>query len=201
MQFAHEHHQRTYENVREYLKELFEETFEDEEGHFYVRYGSTVIEISAEPYGPEEASVAIVSYCVQGADIDDELLRNLLRLNHTLPFGSFSVVDEDIFFSHTLFGRTLERSNLLGAVAAVAEIADEYDDYVLATKYSFHGGVSIDTPSDWTIEPRAIYFGQGENASIILGTNFKYDFIESDGVALHLGGWLRSSKSTRRTWC
>lgn len=134
MPFAHRYHRQTYETVREYLQELFEETFEDEEGHFYVRYGSTVIEISAEPYGPEEASVAIVAYCVQGADIDDELLASLLQLNHTLPFGAFSVVGQDIFFSHSLFGRTLQRSNLLGAVAAVAEISDEYDDK-LSEKY------------------------------------------------------------------
>ncbi len=141
MQFEHRHHRRTYETVREYLKELFEETFEDAEGHFYVRYGSTVIEISAEPYGPEEASVAIVAYCVQGADIDDELLASLLQLNHTLPFGAFSVVGSDIFFSHSLFGRTLQRSNLLGAVAAVAEISDDYDDK-LSEKYG--GSTALD---------------------------------------------------------
>ena len=141
MQFAHRHHRRTYETVREYLQELFEETFEDEDGHFYVRYGSTVIEISAEPYGPEEASVAIVAYCVQGADIDDELLASLLQLNHTLPFGAFSVVGSDIFFSHSLFGRTLQRSNLLGAVAAVAEISDDYDDK-LSEKYG--GSTALD---------------------------------------------------------
>ena len=134
MQFDHSRHRQTYETVREYLKELFEETLEDESGHFYVRYGSTVIEISAEPYGPDEASVAIVAYCVQGAEIDDELLASLLQLNHTLPFGAFSVVGQDIYFSHSLFGRTLQRSNLLGAVAAVAEISDEYDDQ-LSEKY------------------------------------------------------------------
>lgn len=134
MQFAHQRHRETYALVQEYLKELFEDPLEDDEGHFYVQYGSTVIEISAEPYGPEEASVAIVSYCVQGAEVDDELMTDLLRLNHNLPFGAFSVVGGDIFFSHSLFGRTLQRSNLLGAVAAVAEIADEYDDK-LSVKY------------------------------------------------------------------
>ena len=141
MQFAQQRHRETYELVREYLKELFEETYEDDEGHFYVQYGSTVIEISAEPYGPDEATVAIVAYCVQGADIDDELLAKLLRMNHDLPFGAFSVVGDDIFFSHTLFGRTLQRSNLLGAVAAVAEISDEYDDKLAV---SYGGETALD---------------------------------------------------------
>lgn len=131
MQFAHDHHRQTYDNVAEYLQELFEDLLE-EDGHFYVQYGSTVLEISVEPYGPEDSTVAVMSYCVQGADIDDELKDGLLALNHDLPFGAFSIVGEDIFFSYTLFGRTLERSNLLGALAAVAEIADQYDDKIVA---------------------------------------------------------------------
>ena len=131
MEFAHQRHRDTYERVEEYLQELFEETYL-EDGHFYVTYGSTVLEISVESYGPEDASVAIIAYCVQGADIDDELLAGLLQLNHTLSFGAFSVVGSDIFFAHSLFGRTLERSNLLSAIAAVAETADQYDDKIVA---------------------------------------------------------------------
>lgn len=131
MQFAHDHHRETYERVAEYLQELFEDMLE-EEGHFYVQYGSTVLEISVEPYGPEDSSVAVMSYCVQGADFDDELRDGLLALNHDMPFGAFSIVGDDIFFSYSLFGRTLERSNLLGALAAVAEISDEYDDKIVA---------------------------------------------------------------------
>ena len=131
MHFAHDIHRTAYERTREYLHELFEDPVE-EEGHFYVRYGSTVLEIAVEPYGPEEASVVVMSYCVQGADIDDELKDGLLALNHDLLFGAFSIVEDDIFFSYTLFGRTLERSNLLGALAAVAEISDDYDDKIVA---------------------------------------------------------------------
>lgn len=129
MEFANQRHRETFERVEEYLQELFEETYL-EDGHFYVTYGSTVLEISVEPYGPEDASVAIIAYCVQGTEVDDELLSGLLELNHTLPFGAFSVVGSDIFFSHTLFGRTLERSNLLSAVSVVAETADRYDDLI-----------------------------------------------------------------------
>ncbi|MEM1201672.1 MAG: hypothetical protein AAGN66_00435 [Acidobacteriota bacterium] len=130
MQFEHEEHRSAYLRVEEYLSELFEDVLK-EDGHFYVRYGSTVIEISVEPYGPEEASVFIMSHCVQGVEIDDELAFRLLELNHALAFGAFSAVGQDIFYSHSLFGRTLERSNLLGAIAAVAEIADEWDDRIV----------------------------------------------------------------------
>jgi hypothetical protein len=133
MQFEHEIHAETFKKVEEYLGELFEEPFfEPEEGHFYVRYGTTVLEISVEPYGPEEAVVTIMSYCVQDVEAEEELMAGLLGLNHQLAFGAFSMVGNDIFFSHSLFGRNLEPRDLLRAITSVAEVADDYDDRIVA---------------------------------------------------------------------
>lgn len=133
MRFAHEDHEKTYREVEEYLPEFFDDPFHDEQnGHFYVRYGSTVLEISVDPYGPKEAVVKIMSHCVQGAQVDEGLLKGLLELNHSLAFGAFSVVDDDVYFSHSLFGRTLTARELLSAIAAVANVADEYDDRIAA---------------------------------------------------------------------
>ena len=134
MEFEHEAQAETVEQVKGYLRELFDEDvfYEEESGHFYVSYGSTVIEISIEPYGPEELAVTVMAYCVQGVEVDDNLLLGLLELNHTLPFGAFSMVGSDIFFSYSIFGRTLERRNLLNAIAAVANISDDYDDRIVA---------------------------------------------------------------------
>ena len=133
MQFENDSQASTYENVKVYLSELFEDDVysEDEDGHFYVRYGSTVMEISVEPYGPEEVVATVMAYCVQGVDVDEDLALGLLELNHTMPFGAFSLVGSDIFFSYAIFGRTLERSNLLNAIAAVATISDDYDDRIV----------------------------------------------------------------------
>ncbi|HXO18885.1 MAG TPA: YbjN domain-containing protein [Thermoanaerobaculia bacterium] len=133
MQFEHEIHEATFHKIEEYLGELFEEPYYDpEEGHFYVRYGTTVLEISIEAYGPEEAVVTIMSYCVQDVEVDEELLAGLLELNHQLAFGAFSMVGNDIFFSHTLFGRNLEPRDLLRAITSVATVADDYDDRIVA---------------------------------------------------------------------
>lgn len=135
MEFEHENHSEVFERVETYLGELFEEDLiyhDDENGHFYVRYGSTVLEVSVEPYGPEEVVVMIMAYCVQDVEVDDGLLRGLLDLNHSLPFGSFSLVGQDLFFQYSLFGRTLERKALLNAVAAVATVSDDYDDRIVA---------------------------------------------------------------------
>src|SRR3954464_8933586 len=126
-------HQETVNKLREYLGELFEEPYHDPENdHFYVRYGTTVLEISVEPHGTEEAVVVIMSYCVQDVELEEELLAGLLELNHQMPCGHFSVVGNDIFFAHSLFGRSLDPRDLLRAITAVASVADDYDDRIVA---------------------------------------------------------------------
>ena len=131
--FEHAVQEETFHKVKEYLGELFEEPYHDPENdHFYVRYGTTVLEISVEPYGPEEAIVTIMSYCVQDVEMEEDLLLGLLELNHQLLCGSFSVVGNDIFFAHSLFGSSLEPRDLLRAITSVATLADDYDDRIVA---------------------------------------------------------------------
>ena len=131
--FANPVHQETFEKLEESLGELFDEPYHDPENdHFYVRYGSTVLEISVEPYGTEESIVIIMSYCVQDVDLEEELMAGLLDLNHQMPCGHFSVVGNDIFFAHSLFGRSLDARDLLRAITAVANVADDYDDRIVA---------------------------------------------------------------------
>ena len=133
MESDHQTQLETHDRVAEYLEEFFESPFHDEDnGHFYVRYGSTVLEIAVEPYGPEEAVVLIMAYCVQGAELHENLLLGLLEVNHQLPFGAFSLVGQDIFFSHSLFARSLDPRTLLQAIDAVATISDEYDGRIVA---------------------------------------------------------------------
>jgi T3SS (YopN, CesT) and YbjN peptide-binding chaperone 1 len=133
MQFENDGHEEVFERVREYVDELIDEPYLDEEtGHFYGRFGSTVLEISVDPYGPEEIVVRVMAYCVQGVRVEETLLEGLLELNHTLPTGSFSLVGTDVFFSQSLFGRSLEPRNFLNAIAAVATVADDYDDRIVA---------------------------------------------------------------------
>jgi type III secretion system-like peptide-binding chaperone len=126
-------HQETFDKLKEYLGELFDDPYHDPENdHFYVRYGTTVLEISLEPYGPEETMIVIMSYCVQDVELEEELLVGLLELNHQMTCGHFSVVGNDIFFAHSLFGRSLDPRDLLRAITAVANVADDYDDRIVA---------------------------------------------------------------------
>jgi hypothetical protein len=131
--FEHAVQEETFAKVKEYLGELFEEPYHDPENdHFYVRYGTTVLEISVEPHGPEESVVHIMSYCVQDVELEEDLLLGLLELNHQMVCGAFSLVGNDIFFAHSLFGKSLEPRDLLRAITSVATVADDYDDRIVA---------------------------------------------------------------------
>jgi hypothetical protein len=137
---------QTHERIAEYLDELFEDPYHDPaNGHFYVRYGTTVLELSVDLYGPEEAMVSVMAYCVQGVRLEQDLLLGLLELNHHLPIGAFSLVGRDLFLSHSLFASALDRGTLLGAIAAVANVSDEYDDRIVA-KYG--GQTALDRIRD-----------------------------------------------------
>jgi hypothetical protein len=64
--------------------------------------------------------------------VEEGLLAGLLELNHRIPCGHFSVVGNDIFFAHSLFGSSLEPRDLLRAITSVATLADDYDDRIVA---------------------------------------------------------------------
>lgn len=146
MELTNAAHSETHSRIEEYLGELFEDPYLDPDtAHFYVRYGTTVLEIAVDPYGPDDTMVQVMAYCVQGVRLEPDLLLGLLELNHHLAFGAFSVVGRDIFLSHTLFGRGLERAALLSAIAAVANTSDEYDDRIVA-KYG--GQTALDRIRD-----------------------------------------------------
>ncbi len=146
MHFESDLHKEVHDQVGVFLSELFDAPHHDESnGHYYVVYGSTILEVSVEPYGPEDTLVEVTAYCVQGIDPDAELAFGLLGLNQQLPIGAFSIVGHDVFYSHTLLGRSLDRKNLLGTIAAVAEVSDEYDDRIV-DKYG--GQTALDRIQD-----------------------------------------------------
>jgi T3SS (YopN, CesT) and YbjN peptide-binding chaperone 1 len=125
----------TLERVGEYLGELFDDTslfLDPETLHYYAQYGSTILEVSVELYGPEETLVRVTAYCAQDVDVQPDLAVGLLELNHEVSIGAFELVGTDVFFSYSLFGRSLNRKNLLGAIAAVATTSDDYDDRIVA---------------------------------------------------------------------
>ena len=133
MEFEHDLHRETHEKLGQYLGDFFDQPFRDpDDGHFYVTYGSTVLEISVDPYGPEETIVRLVAYCVQGVEVSENLERGLLETNLDLPVGGFSLIGNDVFLCYSVFGKTMDSRSLLDAIAAVATTSDEYDDRIVA---------------------------------------------------------------------
>lgn len=127
--------EEVYRQVKTYLDELVEEHFDDS-AHcdFYLKFGTTVLEISVEAYEDDDAVIKILAFCVQGVEPTFELTKELLRLNSELPLGAFSLVEGDIFFSHSFLGRRLQPEQLIASLGSVASISDEYDEQ-LAARY------------------------------------------------------------------
>ena len=121
--------EEVYRQVKQYLDELVDEHFDDAEHcDFYLKYGSTVLEISIDPYEEDDAVIEVLAFCVQGVEPSFEMMTELLRLNSEVPLGAFSLVGHDIFYSHSFLGRRLRPEQLIASLDSVASISDLYDE-------------------------------------------------------------------------
>ena len=125
--------EEVYRQVKSYLDELVDEHFDDAEHcDFYLKYGSTVLEISISPYEDDDAVIEILAFCVQGVQPTFELAKELLKLNSEVPLGAFSMVGTDIFYSHSFLGRRLRGEQLIASLDSVASISDDYDEHLVS---------------------------------------------------------------------
>ncbi|MCU1349180.1 MAG: hypothetical protein JWO56_2210 [Acidobacteria bacterium] len=125
--------EEVYRQIKSYLDELVDEHFDDAEHcDFYLKYGSTVLEISILPFQEDDAIIEILAFCVQGVEPSFELMQELLRLNSEVPLGGFSMVGGDVFYSHAFLGRRLRPEQLIASLEIVADISDEYDEQLVA---------------------------------------------------------------------
>jgi len=153
-QFHTECQEEVYRQVKSYLDELVDEHFDDAEHcDFYLKYGSTVLEISIHPYQEDDAVIEILAFCVQGVDPSFEMMQELLRLNSEVALGAFSMLGKDIFFSHSFLGRRLRPEQLIASLDVVANISDEYDEQIVA---AFGGETAIERLRHETRQPHAV---------------------------------------------
>ena len=125
--------EEVYRQVKSYLDELVDEHFDDAEHcDFYLKYGSTVLEISIAPYQEDDAIIEVLAFCVQGVEPSFELMQELLRLNSEVPLGAFSLVTRNIFFSHSFLGRRLRPEQLIASLESVATLSDEWDEKLVS---------------------------------------------------------------------
>ena len=132
-QFHTQCQEEVYRQVKSYLDELVDEHFDDATHcDFYLKYGSTVLEISINAYEEDDAVIDILAFCVQGVEATFELTRELLELNSEVRLGAFSMVGQDIFYSHSFLGRRLRPEQLIASLDSVASVADLYDERLVA---------------------------------------------------------------------
>ncbi|MHB0972064.1 MAG: T3SS (YopN, CesT) and YbjN peptide-binding chaperone 1 [Thermoanaerobaculia bacterium] len=144
--------EEVYRTVKGYLDELVDEHFDDAEHcDFYLKYGSTVIEISIHPYEEDEAVVEVLAFCVQGVEPSFALMRELLRLNVEEPLGAFSMAGSEIYFSHSFLGRKLQPDQLISSLNHVASVSDEFDEK-LVERYG--GQTALDRLRSYRTQPQ-----------------------------------------------
>lgn len=125
--------EEVYRQVKSYLDELCDEHFDDAEHcDFYLKYGSTVLEISIEPYEEDDAVIEVLAFCVQGVEPTFELMQELLLINSETRLGAFSLVGTDIFYSHSFLGRRMRPEQFIASLDSVASISDVYDEKLVA---------------------------------------------------------------------
>lgn len=129
----HSHCQEdVYKRVRTFLDELVDEHYDDAEHcDFYVKFGSTLLEISIAPFEEDNAVIEVLAYCVQNVEPTFELMQQLLELNADIPLGAFSLVGRNVYFSHSFLGRKLQAEQFIASLNSVASLADDYDDQIV----------------------------------------------------------------------
>lgn len=132
-QFHTQCQEEVYRQVKSYLDELVDEHFDDAEHcDFYLKYGSTVLEISIHPWEDDDAVIEVLAFCVKGVEPGIDLMRELLELNTEVVLGAFSMVGNEIFFSHSFLGRRLRPEQLIASLDMVASTSDEYDEQIVS---------------------------------------------------------------------
>jgi len=120
----------TYAKIDGYMSEMFHE---DEiikiDDLYSFSFGTITVNIIVRPWHSDDVLVDVFSYITEEGEIDADHLEELLRMNATIPFGSFGLSMENaVKFSYTLAGKNMDLNEFSAAVQNIAAIADQYDE-------------------------------------------------------------------------
>lgn len=134
MHFQNDAQRSTFERISPWLPELFGDRVipRRDAPAFVVAVGSALVQTGVHAWGDDESTITTRAYVVRGASQEADLLRFLLRRNADMRFGAFGLDDEgNVIFEHTIVGSTCDKVELAASVAAVARVADDYDDRIV----------------------------------------------------------------------
>ena len=127
----------TKQKVETYMKDLFHDHEVVKIDDFYTfTFGSITVTVQVLPWHSEDVLIKVYSYLGKDdVELAPELTAELLRLNATIPFGSFGITFEgQAIFSYSLAGANVDANEFQAAVQMVAKTADDYDEYVKGIK-------------------------------------------------------------------
>jgi hypothetical protein len=147
MEFKTEAHKQAHDKARDYLNALFGEVNVTQmDDTFALQEGSTFVYLRTFPIGEKQAGVEVFSYVVIDVAVTEALMRYLLTYNLRLMFGGFGLTIDDegrgaVVLTHTILGNGMDRVALYASVSAIARVADDLDDQIVA---QFGGKTALD---------------------------------------------------------
>lgn len=128
----------TYAKIDGFMNEMFHE---DEiikiDDLYSFSFGTVTVNIIVRPWHSEDVLVDVFSYLSEETEEEfaKEQLETLLRMNATIPFGSFGLSMENaVKFSYTLAGKNMDLNEFSAAVQNIAAIADQYDEQFVVSE-------------------------------------------------------------------
>jgi hypothetical protein len=135
MEFKTQAQKETFERISPWMKEIFGEfaRVRDDKPQYGISMGSAYSVVSVNPWGENDSTITALSWVVTEIELVPDLMKYLLRESFDMRFGAFGIdEDEDICFSQTIVGSTCDKDELKAAIMAVINVADEYDDEIIA---------------------------------------------------------------------
>ena len=113
-----------------FVKEMFNEDEVIKLDNLYsFSFGSIAVNIEVKPWHSEDVMVEVFAYLADDMELSADDMEELLRINATIPFGSFGLsLENSLKFSYSLAGKNIDMNEFSGAVQNVAAIADQYDE-------------------------------------------------------------------------
>ncbi len=122
--------EETYAKIDGFINQMFHE---DEiikiDDLYSFSFGTVTVNIIVRAWHADDVLVDVFSYLAEEVELNQDQLEELLRMNATIPFGSFGLSMENaIKFSYTLAGKNMDMNEFSAAVQNIAAIADQYDE-------------------------------------------------------------------------
>lgn len=120
----------TYAKIDSYVKELFhEDEYMRIDDLYSFSFGTVSVNIIVRPWHADDVLVDVFCYLAEEVELSAEQMEEMLRMNATIPFGSFGIsMENSIKFSYTLAGKNMDLNEFSAAVQNIAAIADQYDE-------------------------------------------------------------------------